>query len=341
MDTNVQYLTQLKTNLERSGHTISEKIGHYSEDYKSANAIEIIIICLGIFVMVFKLVHRYFPLNVKRIIFVILGLAVILDGAILTGNSDWVLPIMAVLAAIVFPTFAVISYFPYREGSVLPISMRWKQSLYYVLKVSGLSLVGAICIVGLLSGPEYLLGVVRFSGVKLSFIVPLFLIWTFFFLNPYRITSMAYVFKRISLRPVNILALSASVISILFIFLYILRSGNYVVFPTFGFEAVFRDLLEQNLLVRPRTKEFLIGYPILILASVFVGHGLSKNWIWFFNGLGSVALISLVNTFCHLHTPLLISFYRFGLGLGLGLMVTLVYFVLIKGIKKLINVMMV
>ena len=77
----------------------------------------------------------------------------------------------------------------------------------------------------------------------------------------------------------------------------------------------------------------MIGYPLLFLTFLYVDRGLSRNWVWFFNGLGSVALISMINSFCHLHTPLLVSTYRSVLGLILGVVVCVVYCLIIEGLK--------
>jgi hypothetical protein len=70
--------------------------------------------------------------------------------------------------------------------------------------------------------------------------------------------------------------------------------------------------------VRPRTKEFLIGYPLLWLALGGVLRGRVRGWTWFVAALGTVAPISVINSFCHVHTPLWITLQRSLWGLFLG-----------------------
>jgi len=71
--------------------------------------------------------------------------------------------------------------------------------------------------------------------------------------------------------------------------------------------------------VRPRTKEFLIGHPAL-----FVGIALlltrRRGWGLPLVVLGVLGQVSLLNTFCHIHTPLNVSILRAVNGLVLGLL---------------------
>ena len=134
-----------------------------------------------------------------------------------------------------------------------------------------------------------------------------------------------FVFRRLYYAPVRTAGLLSILFISVFILILILRSGNSFFLPTFGFETKFRELLENLFFVRPRTKEFLIGYPFLFLTFLLVDKKLSRSWIWFFNVIGAVALISLVNSFCHTHTPLNISLYRTCLGVVLGVFFTALY----------------
>ena len=78
-----------------------------------------------------------------------------------------------------------------------------------------------------------------------------------------------------------------------------------------------RVFLERAFVYRPRTKEFLIGHPLLIL-----GFGL---YIWGEERLGlacivpgTIGQISLLNTFAHVHSPLAGSISLFFLGTDIG-----------------------
>ena len=61
-------------------------------------------------------------------------------------------------------------------------------------------------------------------------------------------------------------------------------------------EQSFREFLELHFFARPRYKEFLIGYPVLMLSYYFVDTRISRHLIWFFVVIGSIAPISLINS---------------------------------------------
>jgi hypothetical protein len=98
--------------------------------------------------------------------------------------------------------------------------------------------------------------------------------------------------------------------------LFILRSGNFGL-PVLGPEKFLRALLENIMVIRPRTKEFLIGYPALILGAVYYFKGGNK-WLWFWLSAGVLAPVSMTNSFCHIHTPVLITLVRSCVGLIIG-----------------------
>ena len=66
------------------------------------------------------------------------------------------------------------------------------------------------------------------------------------------------------------------------ILMYIFRSGNY--FQLSQFEASIRLFLEDVFLIRPRFKEFLIGYPALLFGFWFADQRF-KDMLWFLNSL--------------------------------------------------------
>jgi len=104
--------------------------------------------------------------------------------------------------------------------------------------------------------------------------------------------------------------------------LYLARSGNFVLtVPVF--EVYFRNFLEALFFIRPRTKEFIIGYPFLYLAAVALLRG-RPGWLWILAALGVIAPVSILNTFSHIHTPLVISMVRTVNGLVLGVAIGLV-----------------
>ncbi|MHB9155425.1 MAG: DUF5693 family protein, partial [Endomicrobiales bacterium] len=74
-----------------------------------------------------------------------------------------------------------------------------------------------------------------------------------------------------------------------------------------------RQFLEDLLVIRPRTKEFLIGQPLL-----FLGFYWKRPWLII---LGMIGQVSLVNTFLHAHSPVMVSLIRTFHGVWLGLLI--------------------
>ena len=118
---------------------------------------------------------------------------------------------------------------------------------------------------------------------------------------------------------------------------YIIRTGNSMnVSET---ELQFRNLLENLLIARPRTKEMLIGWPCLLLFIWSLRRHMSFLPLVF--GLGmSIGLVSIVNTFLHIRTPFLLSILRTGWGILfgfiLGVIAVLIAELLYRFVKKLL-----
>jgi hypothetical protein len=108
--------------------------------------------------------------------------------------------------------------------------------------------------------------------------------------------------------------------------LLILRSGNFGI-PVPVAERSARGALENLLSVRPRTKEFLIGYPAIILAAIYYVKGGGK-WLWILLAVGVLAPISMINSFCHTHTPLAVSVSRSVSGLIIGIVIGLILYMI-------------
>ena len=107
----------------------------------------------------------------------------------------------------------------------------------------------------------------------------------------------------------------------------ILRSGNYGYVTEF--EEKFRLVLENIFIIRPRIKE-LILIPVLLLSSDFKNKYVSEVFAF----LGTFALVSIFNSFCHIKTPIFVTFYREIITIIVG---TVMYSIVVI-IKNLVNV---
>lgn len=154
-----------------------------------------------------------------------------------------------------------------------------------------------------------------FSGVKLTLLLPLVLIFVHDMKRRVHPEGFVEVMRRsplwTELALLGVVMLGALVMA--------LRSGNVSNVP--GWEVAFRDFIENLLVVRPRTKEFMIGYPALVLYWFTVRKGLIPYYREVLRLAAALAFCSAVNTFCHFHTPLYLSVIRTLNGWWLGLLI--------------------
>ncbi|QST02730.1 hypothetical protein IMZ31_19465 (plasmid) [Pontibacillus sp. ALD_SL1] len=113
---------------------------------------------------------------------------------------------------------------------------------------------------------------------------------------------------------------------------YLMRTGNN------GFvldiERDIRAYLEETLPARPRTKEFLIGHPLLILVLCFWRQSRLMKWLL---PIAIIGQVSMVNTMTHFHTPYEISLLRSLLGLAFGVLLGIMAWVVVKGFLVLVR----
>jgi len=232
----------------------------------------------------------------KWIIFIVAFLAM---GGTLFQNQLLSLRIIGILAGIVYPSLAVfilLDGFQQKKNQVAPI--------FYAFLVA---LTGGLVVSTGLYHWLYVLRIEQYSGVKTSMIIPLLLVALYLFKSGYLGRSVRAVvmgnLKRYEF--VILMVLAGGFV------LYLTRSGNFPLIPAGLVESKMRLLLERFLFMRPRSKEFLIGYPALwLLLSLrrYDYQPLFKAVLW----LGvTVGFITFFNSFCHIHTPFLFILLRF------------------------------
>lgn len=192
---------------------------------------------------------------------------------------------------------------------------------YYKKPVKGLLLGLFIVIAGGLSAASFYgsaaaaLRLTPFSGVKLTLLLPPLLI----LLHDFRRRVHPESIGEIMVRPAIWSELALVGAMLLALLVMALRSDNVSSVP--GWETAFRNFMERLLLVRPRTKEFTIGYPALILYYYIMSRGWAARYREAMRIAASVAFSSAVNTFCHFHTALVLSLIRVTIGWGAGIIV--------------------
>lgn len=202
-----------------------------------------------------------------------------------------------------------------------------------ILKAYGraalISSAGILIIVCLLNGNEYLVKIEAFRGVKLIYIVPL--VFVFIYVLKESLSSTFNGKLIIDLKKLwnmRVLYGHLAIIGILGIIglYYISRTGNEG--SVSSFELALRQWLEETMYVRPRTKEFLIGFPCYIL-SLYL-YSFNKKLGTYLLIPSVIGYLSIVNTFTHLHIPLFVSLLRTVYSLAIGLAIGFIFIVIFK-----------
>ena len=205
-------------------------------------------------------------------------------------------------------------------GAILPRAMAILAGAVLI------ALAGAMMTAAPLSSADYMLELGIFRGVKAAQLLPLayfcvlFLACYGLFEKDRRSNTLRMGDVVSALRwtiPVWALVLAAAVGVVGYY--YIARTGHETTVTVSTVEVIFRNGLENLLLARPRTKEFLVGFPCIMLA-VYCAVRRLPFWTALFGLAGTIGLTSVCNTFMHIRTPLYLGFARTACSLALGIL---------------------
>ena len=217
-------------------------------------------------------------------------------------------------------------------------------ALWQLALAIALSLIGATLNGSIMGDLRFLLEADIYRGVKLTFIMPV-LLTLLLFLRQYSIfqetgKKAADLFSQLVRICKMRLTLGHFVILgiLLFVaYIFVGRSGHTGGVPVPAIEIKLRLFLEEVMYARPREKEFMIGHPAFFLA-VLAAYRMAPNWCKLALVLGAViGQGSLVQTFCHMRTPAIMSYIRaadgYLLGSVLGIIAVIAVSVLMPYVK--------
>ncbi len=204
-----------------------------------------------------------------------------------------------------------------------------------------ISLAGAMMTAAPLSSTHFMLEMGIFRGVKLAQLLPL-AFFCLLFVSYYGLFEKDH--KGNHLNPGDIVTALKWGIPVWALFLlavvglagyyYLARTGHETSVSVSDVEMIFRNDLEYLLLARPRTKEFLVAFPAIMLA-VYCAVRRLPFWTALFGLAGTIGLTSVCNTFMHIRTPLYLGFVRTGYALLLGILVGIVFILCFEGLLRL------
>ncbi|HKE37447.1 MAG TPA: DUF5693 family protein, partial [Candidatus Baltobacteraceae bacterium] len=236
--------------------------------------------------------------------------------------------IIALAGALLFEMAAFLVLIPaFEEIPAARTGEQIARSLGWTLAATGIALLGALVVVGLMSSPLAMEEIERFRGVKAVLAVPPLVALVLYMFDK-RYGSGVERPRDVFMTPVLTYQLLAGIVILGAGVLLVMRSGNDSDISPSQIELTLRHVLTSILSVRPRFKEFLIGFPCMMLVPALLPlHRRAIGWLLAL-GIG-VGIGDVVDTFSHLHTPLMISILRIfnGLWVGaiIGIIVILVY----------------
>ena len=301
----------------------------------------------------------YFP---NKIAFIVIGLAIVAGAVIYLAqvvelsNSKQLL-LWGVLSALVTVVllsgrglvmrqalaFGAAVFFPVLSMNViLDIWDRCKESSASAWKVIFsatwqlalavlMSLVGGMYLAAILADSRFLLEIDIYRGVKLTFIMPLVLM-TILYVKRYDMLGVAGCGLKAAIAKVNELLNKPitfkhvalfGVLGIILLY-FVARSGHSAGVPVAAIEVKMRLFLEQLMYARPRQKEFMIGHPAFFLAAYAAYHKAPRLIQYALTCGAVIGQASLVQTFCHMRTPVFMSTIRAFDGYAMGAVIGII-----------------
>lgn len=271
-----------------------------------------------------------------RIIEIIARVGAVLSVIFTYLAPDGIVLLYPTLFAIIAPCFAITATLIFVKnmrdrlsGAVFVISSAAVALLLLVLCA------GVQC--ALLSGLDYYLNSLIFRGIKLSLIVPI--VYTcaaygiiFADRNENHIAKIGKILNAdVKVYWMILGAVLAGVAAI-----YLIRSGN--VEKISGAESAMRNTITELMPARPRTKEFLVGWPCLLLFLYFAKNTKWNVLNWCFAVGSSILFASVINSFCHVFTSTATIYARVVNGLIIGAVVSAILIIIshitVKFIQK-------
>lgn len=306
LDESVELVKDIRTEIEAKGTTVGAV--NLPDKLQVPTVIMLLLIagvCAGGYLLGLKFRFGKFALILAALAF--LGGA----GLIFIGRVALVQKLFALCSVLIFPTLSILIFQPERGLSL-------GKALLRILYTCLFSLIGAVLMIGLLADNLYMLKIDAFMGVKIAHLIPVLLVLGFwFFLKDQQISPFKKIRNVLEYKvSIGFALIACAAMAVLAI--YLSRTGNESAAVS-GAEKWLRLFLDDVLYVRPRTKEFLIGYPCLLFM-YYYGY---RDWFLPIMAFAVIGQVSLVNTYAHIHTPIVYSLLRSLNGLWLGIVIAL------------------
>lgn len=242
----------------------------------------------------------------------------------------------ATAASVLYPSLAVIVLLVYLKNTTH--KKICTQLLHSMVLLALCTASGVLPILAAMSDVRFTLHLVNFSGSLLTYTLPLVTFIAVYLLLFSKPGTLSLILRRIRAKKGNLPHLFLGLAGITVFYIYLSRSGNHSLIPASALELNIRKTLERFMTVRPRFKEFLVGYPCFFVF-ILLCKRTAKPLVPAILGLGTtIGIISVFNSFCHGFTSVRVSVHRSLNGFILGLMVSLTILLLATLLHKTLAV---
>jgi hypothetical protein len=315
--TNVDFVASIANQLKSGGYRLGRATP--IPPYHGNNRLIVAVAALAV-PSIFILLLEWFGLYRLRWAIAAYAVTVLAyAGGVVSHHDLLIRSVLALAGALLFATAAFAVLAPaFREEPARDTRTQLLRCSGWTLAATGVALLGALVVVGLMSAPLAMEEIERFRGVKLVLALPPLIALLMYTFDPR--FGVGRRLKELSSSPVLAYQLLAGLVVVAGAAFLVMRSGNDSDISPSQFELTLRHVLTNVLSVRPRFKEFLVGFPcMMLIAALTPLHRRAVGWLL---ALGAgVGIGDVIDTFSHLHTPLSISLLRIVNGLIIGAIV--------------------
>jgi hypothetical protein len=341
---NAQYIEKIKEGLERSKSVILKIGGAQPYSHLELTFPWRFLLSLAVGGALSLLMHALTgilePKANRKLQIVTLGLFLAMPALSLLDILG--AKLLALLAACIFPALGLIQkdlLVSRRKDPMFAAFARFGRATFWTI-------LGIICITGLLSDRLFMVKAESFMGIKASNFAPILLCAVAYAAgirhsSGHSLRQNIKAFRQniiqIATEPLRLWQVVIALVVLALLGMLWIRSGNDASGAVSGFEMKLRGLQDRFLPARPRFKEYLI-FPVLFAAFYLAAEGRTPRWVLVpLLIFGAIAEGSLLNTFCHIHTPLSVGLWRAGLGIVIGLVLGVVLCLLIRWTRHLVH----
>ena len=353
MTLNLEYVQQIKKNVEERGYKIAKAgvfVAPESKDFAPyfPNKLLFLPVAAAILAGVVLYLSLLGELSPLKQLCLWGALTLVVCAALLLGRGLLTRQALALAAAAFFPVLSLnclIDIWDTYKGDKASVVQVIGRALWQLALAIVLSLVGAAFLSAILTDSRFLLEIDIYRGVKLTFILPIILL-AVLYVHKYNLLQQLTnnISSLAALNKLSNCSLTFKHVAVLFVLLFVAyyfvgRSGHTGGVPVPALELKMRAFLEEVMYARPREKEFMIGHPAFFLAVMAAYYRAPRLWQFVLACAAIIGQGSLVQTFCHMRTPVFMSFVRaldgYVVGVAFGIVAVLLVAALLPVVKKI------